>query len=546
MQSHRRSKAARALRSRSQAGFTLIELLVVITILGILAAIVVFAVNGIGDKGKSASVATDASVLRTAEEVNCAKNGSYGTIDDLLNAKFLATRPTYNAVSLSDDGVCGTGPKSSFSIFDASASTQFVPGKDQIGVGSGPADIAVDPGTNRVYVANAGDGTVSVIDGKTDAVLPPAISVVSTPTRIAVNPSNHKVYVGGTNGVTVIDPSTPTPTTHTIDLDFTVDELGIDPDDGDVYVGADNEISYVTKDDDTTAHGVNLSGITCTGPAGPKTCTPRLPGSFLPATFVFDPTTHKVFAAKEGVANNGGGAPNFNAAFEPGLITIDSAHNASARVFASGNGSNTAPANSLIGNSVQGLAVDPTTHKIYLMARRLVPFPANVSGVAQVGIVLVIDEGDGSSTSVDDFPSSSGTATPASSVDDPNTGTVYIQYAGSGDDNAACNGAGGRIVAMVGASVVRQGPACTPANPNQSNPTHDLAFDPNIDRVFATTVLAAGGGILPLDGGTLLSQAPLGTPREFTAFAVNTTTNKIYVVDTNHGNVAVLQLTPST
>ena len=38
-----------------QGGFTLVELLVVIAILGILAAIVVFAVAGVGDKGQAAA-----------------------------------------------------------------------------------------------------------------------------------------------------------------------------------------------------------------------------------------------------------------------------------------------------------------------------------------------------------------------------------------------------------------------------------------------------------------------------------------------------------
>ena len=46
-----------------ESGFTLVELLVVIAILGILAAIVVFAVGGINDKGTTAANKTDCSVL---------------------------------------------------------------------------------------------------------------------------------------------------------------------------------------------------------------------------------------------------------------------------------------------------------------------------------------------------------------------------------------------------------------------------------------------------------------------------------------------------
>ena len=51
-----------------QGGFTLVELLVVIAILGILAAIVVFAVAGVGDKGQASANKTTCSVLQTAEE----------------------------------------------------------------------------------------------------------------------------------------------------------------------------------------------------------------------------------------------------------------------------------------------------------------------------------------------------------------------------------------------------------------------------------------------------------------------------------------------
>jgi len=51
-----------------EGGFTLVELLVVIAILGILAAIVVFAVAGVGDKGQASADKTTCSVLRTAGE----------------------------------------------------------------------------------------------------------------------------------------------------------------------------------------------------------------------------------------------------------------------------------------------------------------------------------------------------------------------------------------------------------------------------------------------------------------------------------------------
>jgi prepilin-type N-terminal cleavage/methylation domain-containing protein len=60
-----------------EAGFTLVELIVVIAILGILAAIVVFAVGGIQDKGTNAANKTSCSVLSTAEEAYFANTSSY-------------------------------------------------------------------------------------------------------------------------------------------------------------------------------------------------------------------------------------------------------------------------------------------------------------------------------------------------------------------------------------------------------------------------------------------------------------------------------------
>src|SRR5581483_1302265 len=64
-------------KRNGEGGFTLVELLVVIVILGILAAIVVFAVGGITDKGQTAACSTDKKAIQTAEEAYFAKNGSY-------------------------------------------------------------------------------------------------------------------------------------------------------------------------------------------------------------------------------------------------------------------------------------------------------------------------------------------------------------------------------------------------------------------------------------------------------------------------------------
>ncbi|MDQ1744780.1 MAG: ral secretion pathway protein [Pseudonocardiales bacterium] len=57
-----------------ESGFTLIELLIVIVILGVLAGIVVFAVNGITDRGNVAACKSDVKNYEVASEAFYAKS----------------------------------------------------------------------------------------------------------------------------------------------------------------------------------------------------------------------------------------------------------------------------------------------------------------------------------------------------------------------------------------------------------------------------------------------------------------------------------------
>ncbi|WP_406142063.1 type IV pilin protein [Streptomyces sp. NBC_01089] len=93
----------RALNDTAEAGFTLIELLVVIVILGILAAVVVFSVRGINDKGQESACKTDKSTIETAEEAYLANGHStYGDMKALADGGFLSTPSTLYDVTLKD------------------------------------------------------------------------------------------------------------------------------------------------------------------------------------------------------------------------------------------------------------------------------------------------------------------------------------------------------------------------------------------------------------------------------------------------------------
>src|SRR5204863_3519406 len=70
--------------------------------------------------------------------------------------------------------------------------------------GTSPFAVAVNPVTNKIYVANTGSGSVTVIDGASNTAS--TVGVGSGPIAVAVNPVTNKIYVANQVGsVTVID-----------------------------------------------------------------------------------------------------------------------------------------------------------------------------------------------------------------------------------------------------------------------------------------------------------------------------------------------------
>jgi general secretion pathway protein G len=77
-----------------EGGFTLIELLIVVVILGILAAIVVFAVQNFTGTSAQSSCKTDYKSVETAAEAYKANTGAYPASVDLLVPTYLKDTPT--------------------------------------------------------------------------------------------------------------------------------------------------------------------------------------------------------------------------------------------------------------------------------------------------------------------------------------------------------------------------------------------------------------------------------------------------------------------
>ena len=120
--------------------------------------------------------------------------------------------------------LCGCGSSSSSTTPPSSHTPASVIAT--IPVGTSPNAVAVNPTTNRIYVANTGDqpATVSVIDGATNSVIA-TVPVGASADGIAVNPVTNKIYVAANPFLTVIDGATNSPTN--VNLGLTIGDLAV-------------------------------------------------------------------------------------------------------------------------------------------------------------------------------------------------------------------------------------------------------------------------------------------------------------------------------
>ena len=162
-------------------------------------------------------------------------------------------------------------------------------------LGGSPDNIAVDPGTHTVYVE--GEHVLLVIDGLTQTV------TATVPLRekqeghpiyrndlagqVALDPSTHTVYVANSwaNAVTVIDGSTHT-VTATVPLGGSPDKIAVDSGSHTIYVTR-GDVNNVTL-----KVGRAMSVIDGTT----RTVTADIPTA-LWGSMAVDPDTHTVFAA---------------------------------------------------------------------------------------------------------------------------------------------------------------------------------------------------------------------------------------------------------
>ena len=171
-------------------------------------------------------------------------------------------------------------------------------------VGSLPSGIAIDENTDTVYVTNAGDDTVSVVDGATCNALnhsgcgqkAPAVPVGSAPIGPVFDPSNHTLYVanygapafGGSPGnsttVSMLNGATcnaahlsgcPTTAAPTVDVGAAPDDVDVDLATHTVYVTTIGALNGWSVFDANTCNASTQAGCDSIGdlpgdPVGPN------------------------------------------------------------------------------------------------------------------------------------------------------------------------------------------------------------------------------------------------------------------------------------
>jgi len=107
-------RQARTQSSGHQGGFTLVELLVVIAILGILAAIVLFNINGVSSNAACNALKTDGGTIQAAVDIYFNNNGKYpDSAGDTATPKTTAPADGVNLAELVSAGLLHTLPATS-------------------------------------------------------------------------------------------------------------------------------------------------------------------------------------------------------------------------------------------------------------------------------------------------------------------------------------------------------------------------------------------------------------------------------------------------
>lgn len=361
-------------------------------------------------------------------------------------------------------------------------------------VGSGPAALAVNPATARIYAVNRGANSVSVIDGLTGAVTP--VTVGATPVAVAVNPVTNRVYVANQGDGTVTEIDGATLGTRSVTVGTSPSQIAVDPQTNLIYV--------------VNAGSDSVSVID----GGSLVATPVSTGA-APTALAINAATGRVYIANEtgnsvtvldetnrATSTLAVGARPSAVVVNPATNTIYIANQTDGTVSVI-DGATTATATVTVGAQPVALAVDPAANKVYV--------------ASQDGTLTVLD---GASNATASF--AAGTSPTAVAVN-PVTHRVYVANKGNGVQP-------GTITALDGATNL------TITVPVGGNPSA-LALNPVTGQVYVAN--QADATVSAIDGASKTTAAlTVGALPQ--AVAINPATNRLYVANATDGTVSVI------
>ena len=271
-----------------------------------------------------------------------------------------------------------------------------------IAVGDSPAGVAVNPSTNRIYVANYYGNDVSVINGATNMVIA-TIPVGSLPDGVAVNPSTNSIYVGhnSNHGISVIDGAMDTvvTTVQADEWDTHPRCVAADPNTNRIYAANSwrNDVSVIDGQTNTVVTTIDV-------------------GEY-PSGVAVNPNTNRIYVANRGDSDT--------------VSVIDGA-------------TDTVVAIVDMGRTPWGVAVNPNTNRIYVTIGYTGGDVAVIDGQTNT-VVATVDVG----------------AAPWGVAVNPNTNRIYVANSYS-DDVSVIDGA---TNTMIGTIDVGEYPVCVAVNP---------------------------------------------------------------------------------
>src|ERR1022692_270134 len=389
--------------------------------------------------------------------------------------------------------------------------------------GNTPGAIAVNPMTNRIYVANETDNYVTVINGATNGTTTIAAGFGD---GLAVNPVTNKIYVpneyfenitGAPSYMTVIDGAMNGANTIAVGFGPGPDGIAVNPVTNQIYVSNfDNKVTVIdgaTNETTTVETGTspgpiavnsvtnkiyvaNYNSNNVTVIDGATNATTTVPAGNGPWAIAVNTVTNQIYVANSNTVINQEYVPNTS-----GTVTvIDGATNATTTVP--------------VGSYPDAIAVNSVTNKIYVGNR-----------------------GSNSVTVIDGATNGADTITVGSNPDaiavNPVTDMIYVANSGSANVTVI-NGAAVPVSPSFSSqpqSVTVNGGASVAFTASASS-----TFIPTYQWSLNGTVLADGGGI----SGSLTSTLYLGGAAVNAGTYTCTATNSAGIASSNGATLTVV------